>query len=190
VKASTSRQRVARRGHQTSVAILPNVLAKDLAVVFCGTAAGRRSAEVRAYYAGRGNKFWATLHETGLTPRRFEPAEYRRVLSHQLGLTDLAKRTSGADSTLKRSDFSRPALRRVIAKYRPKVVAFTSKRAAMEFFGGRVDYGLYPEVIDGTRFFVLSSPSGLASGSWQKGRHWHELAALVRALPPARKIPS
>jgi TDG/mug DNA glycosylase family protein len=166
------------------LAVLPNVLAPGLDVVFCGTAAGKRSAELRAYYAGTGNKFWPTLHEIGLTPHRFAPSQYRQVLSYKLGLTDLAKHVSGTDSTLKRSDFSGRALRKVVTRYRPKVIAFTSKRAAREYFGATVDYGLHPSTVEGTRFFILSSPSGLASRFWQKGRHWHELAALVRELPP------
>ena len=41
--------------------ILPDVLAKGLRVVFCGTAASAMSAEQGAYYAGRGNAFWGTL---------------------------------------------------------------------------------------------------------------------------------
>jgi double-stranded uracil-DNA glycosylase len=164
--------------------VLPNVLAPDLDVVFCGTAAGRRSAELRAYYAGPGNKFWPTLHEIGLTPHRLSPSEYRQVLSYKLGLTDLAKHVFGADSTLKPSDFSVRALRRVVATYRPTIVAFTSKRAAREYFGCNVDYGLHPSTLAGTRYFILPSPSGLASRFWGKGRHWHELAELVRKLPP------
>jgi double-stranded uracil-DNA glycosylase len=56
--------------------ILPDVLAPNLKVVFCGTAAGTQSAEVGAYYAGRGNKFWRTLYEIGLTPRQLAPHEF------------------------------------------------------------------------------------------------------------------
>jgi len=60
--------------------ILPDVLEPGLRVVFCGTAAGVVSAAKRVYYAGRGNSFWPTLHEIGLTPRQFEPMEFREVL--------------------------------------------------------------------------------------------------------------
>lgn len=164
------------------MSVLPNVIARDLDVVFCGTAAGKRSAEVRAYYAGPGNKFWPTLHDIGFTSRRFAPAEYRKLLRCRLGLTDLAKSASGADTSLRRSDFGVQTLRKLIAKYQPRYLAFTSKRAAREYFGFAVDYGLQPAQMGTTRFFVLSSPSGLASRFWQRGRHWHELAALVRGL--------
>lgn len=43
--------------------ILPDVIEPGLRIVFCGTAAGAKSAAVGAYYAGPGNAFWATLHE-------------------------------------------------------------------------------------------------------------------------------
>ena len=167
--------------------VLPNVLARDLDIVFCGTAAGKRSAEVGAYYAGPGNKFWPTLHQIGLTPQRLAPAEYRKLLRCRLGLTDLAKLVAGADSTLMRKDFNAQALRKLVVKYQPRYVAFTGKRAAREFFGAVVEYGLHPSQSGATRFFVLSSPSGLASRFWQQGRHWHELAALVRGLPPKHR---
>ena len=41
--------------------VLPDVLEPGLTVVFCGTAVGATSAQVRAYYAGRGNRFWEVL---------------------------------------------------------------------------------------------------------------------------------
>lgn len=159
--------------------VLPDVLARDLRVLFCGTAPGTRSAQVGAYYAHPGNRFWKTLHETGLTPHRLAPADYALLPRHGLGLTDLAKHSSGADATLARGDFDPPRLRRIVVRWQPRFVAFTSKRAGQEYFGRRVDYGLQQEQVGRTRFFVLASPSGLASGSWQGGRHWHELAALV-----------
>ena len=56
--------------------ILPDLLQPGLDLVFCGTAAGRRSAEEGAYYAHPGNLFWRTLHAVALTPRLFAPAEY------------------------------------------------------------------------------------------------------------------
>ncbi|MBW8837607.1 MAG: mismatch-specific DNA-glycosylase, partial [Burkholderia sp.] len=46
--------------------ILPDQLKPGLKLVFCGTAAGRQSALQQAYYAHGQNKFWTTLHKTGL----------------------------------------------------------------------------------------------------------------------------
>jgi len=151
----------------------------DLKVLFCGTAPGTRSAQVRAYYAHPGNRFWRALHETGLTPRQVAPGDFREIVSFGLGLTDLAKHAYGADATLGADDFSAAGVRELVERWRPRIVAFTSKRAGREFHGRSVDYGLQEERMGATRFFVLTSPSGLATGFWQGGRHWHELAALA-----------
>nr|HQT26871.1 mismatch-specific DNA-glycosylase [Burkholderiales bacterium] len=58
------------------MSVLPDVLAPDLAVVFCGSAVGAASARRRAYYAGPGNAFWPTLARVGFTPCQLTPDEY------------------------------------------------------------------------------------------------------------------
>jgi TDG/mug DNA glycosylase family protein len=164
------------------MAVLPDVLAENLDVVFCGTAPGQYSATVGAYYAKPGNRFWPTLHKVGLTPSCLAPQQYRQLLECGLGLTDLAKHTSGQDASLRKQDFEPRALQRIARRYRPRIIAFTSKRAAMEYFGHDVDYGLHASNIDGTSVYVLTSPSGLATRYWQGGKHWRELARLVKNL--------
>ncbi len=58
--------------------MLNDLLAKNLDVIFFGTAAGNRSASMGHYYAGRGNQFWEVLHKVGLTSRKgFAVAEGR-----------------------------------------------------------------------------------------------------------------
>jgi TDG/mug DNA glycosylase family protein len=160
--------------------VLPDVLGPNLKVVFCGSAAGTQSAQAGAYYAGRGNKFWPTLHMTGLTDRRLQPAEFRSVLEYDIGLTDLAKFASGADSTLKPSDFDVDRVRLQIVRHHPFALAFTSKKAGGTFLGGKRNYGLQPESVGRTRIYILPSPSGLASGHWAP-RWWQQLADDARA---------
>lgn len=159
------------------MSVLPDILAPDLAVVFCGTAAGEASARRRAYYAGPGNAFWPTLFKVGLTPRRFEPGEYPEVVRHGLGLTDIVKTASGADSVLPAHLFDRARLHEVIREYAPRVLAFTGKRAAEAFLGHRVDYGLQERTVEQTRLFVLPSPSGAARRYWSEAP-WRDLARL------------
>src|SRR3546814_14513308 len=91
--------------------VLPDVLAPGLRLVFCGSAAGRKSAELGAYYAGPGNKFWPTLYEIGLTPRHFRPQEFRELRTPGIGLTDLAKSASGADADLPKGEIGRASCR-------------------------------------------------------------------------------
>jgi TDG/mug DNA glycosylase family protein len=161
------------------VHILPDVLAQNLKVVFCGTAVGTQSAERKAYYAGDGNKFWPTLYSIGITDRLLQPREYPTLLSYRAGLTDLAKRVSGPDSIIKASDFDRDRLRHVIETYRPFALAFTSKNAGQSFLGGKRDYGQQPETIGTTRIYILPSTSGLANGYWSE-TWWKKLAAEIR----------
>jgi len=158
------------------VHLVPDVLAPGLRLVFCGTAPSRASAAARAYYAKPGNRFWPALHEAGFTPRRFQPAEYAKLLELGIGLTDLCKGHSGNDDELPDGALDRESLRGKVRRYRPAVVAFTSKNAARAFLGREVDYGWQAEREGQTRFFVLPSPSGQAVRFW-KPAHWRALAA-------------
>jgi TDG/mug DNA glycosylase family protein len=164
--------------------ILPDLLAENLDLVICGTAAGAVSAARGAYYAGPGNRFWPMLAETGLTPRRFRPDEFPQLLALGIGLTDVCKTQSGQDEHLPRAGFDRRRLRAAIAHFRPRLVAFNSKRAASEFFGmstGRLSYGAQPPVADLPETWVLPSTSGLACRAWNPAP-WHAMAARARAL--------
>jgi TDG/mug DNA glycosylase family protein len=161
--------------------VLPDLLQPGLALVFCGTAAGRRSAAERAYYAHPGNLFWRALHEARLTPRRLSPSEFPVLPSLGIGLTDLAKRHSGNDKQLPPDAFDVPALHAMIALYSPRLLAFTSKNAARAGLGHPVDYGLQAGRIGTTQLFVLPSPSGQARGHW-KIEHWLALGQLVDTL--------
>lgn len=165
--------------------VLRDVLTRDLDVVFCGTAAGNESARRKAYYAGPGNSFWATLSRVRLTPQQLKPEQYKHLHRFRLGLTDLAKQTSGSDRDLSACDFDCNGLRMKILKYRPRILAFTSKRAAEEFLGRKVGYGLLPDRIGDTALFVLPSPSGSARRYWSE-QPWRELARLRDALADER----
>jgi TDG/mug DNA glycosylase family protein len=144
---------------------------------------------VRAYYAKPGNRFWPTLHEVGLTPRRLQPHEYRKLLQWRIGLTDVAKEHVGQDADIDAGLVDVAALHARIAVVAPAIVAFTSKNAASYALSkptGRIPYGFQTETIGSTRLFVLTSPSGAAGSNWSIAP-WRELAKAVadlRALRP------
>ncbi|MSO70359.1 MAG: mismatch-specific DNA-glycosylase [Alphaproteobacteria bacterium] len=164
--------------------ILPEVLAADLRVVFRGSAAGFKSAQRGAYYAGPGNKFWPVLHRAGLTPRLIAPAEFRCVLEFGIGLTDLCKTGFGNDVDLDPAHDDVPGLLRKIKRYKPRVLAFTVKGPAAivlrELGAGKAPpaYGLHDLTIGETRLFVLTSPSGRAGSFWDE-KWWRELKKLA-----------
>ena len=165
--------------------VLQDVLEGELRIVLCGMAAGTASARAKAYYAHKQNKFWKILHETALTPTLFEPHQYRDLLQHRIGLTDLVKTHFGMDHQLPLSKLkldSRSRVRNSITAFRPKFLAFTSKAAGQGFLGGKRDYGEQSERIDETRIWILPSTSGAANGSWRP-EVWHAFADAVRATP-------
>ncbi|WP_267223712.1 mismatch-specific DNA-glycosylase [Dyella silvae] len=159
--------------------ILPDLLQPGLSLVFCGTAAGRRSATEGAYYAHPGNLFWRALHAVQLTPRLFAPSEFPLLPALGIGLTDLAKHHAGNDDELPRDAFDVAALRTRIERVAPRVLAFTSKAAARAALGRAAGYGLQAERMGATQLFVLPSPSGQARGHWDLSP-WRDLAALVK----------
>ena len=163
---------------------LPDQLRPNLRLVFVGTAASTRSAELGHYYAHPGNRFWRALHEAGITPRRYLPSEFAALIELGIGFTDLSKSDAGMDHQIAAETIDVPGFTAKMERYRPKTIAFTSKKAASLFYGrpssgillGRQarDAGL-PEV------FVLPSPSGAASGSWTI-EPWRELGAWMRRV--------
>ena len=161
--------------------ILPDVLEPGLEVVFCGTAAGTVSARKKAYYAGPGNRFWKTLYEIGLTPRRLEPYEFASVVDFGIGLTDVAKTVYGSDNELPRSGFDPQGLQNKIVQHAPNALAFNGKKSACEFFGVKqLSYGRQNAGIGRTVVFVLPSTSGAARRFWDVA-YWSEVARFVMA---------
>jgi TDG/mug DNA glycosylase family protein len=159
--------------------VLPDVLAPDLRIVFCGTAASHHAAETQSYYAHPTNRFWRTLYNTGLTPRLLQPHKFWELLTYGIGLTDLAKLHAGPDAGLPMNAFDQEAFHQKIEQYAPKVVALTSKNAAQRYFGKTVIYGHQPHRIATSEVFILPSPSGLASRFWDV-KYWQELADFVK----------
>ena len=159
--------------------VLPDLLRPGLRLVLCGSAAGRESARVGVPYAHPGNRFWRTLAEVGLTPRRLEPGEAAQLLVFGIGLTDVCKTASGADRDLPRDADDVDRLRASIERERPEVLAFVGKRAAQVALGRRrVKVGPQDVRFAGVETWVLPSTSGLASGVWDI-EPWRALAARV-----------
>lgn len=163
---------------------VPDVLAPGLTLVLVGTAPSRRSARERAYYANPQNKFWRTLHAVGLTPRLLAPAEYPLLPRYGIGLTDVAKRHSGVDAALPAEAWAPDELRAKVRQWRPRIVAFTSKRGASETLGlptGRLPYGRQVMDLEGAELWVLPSTSPLGHNHFSL-EPWQLLAERVAEL--------
>lgn len=164
--------------------VLPDQLKSGLKLVFCGTAAGRKSAQTKSYYAHAQNKFWATLYAVGLTPRQIAPSEYDALLRYGIGLTDIAKFASGMDHQLPRDALGHEAVAALkvrICKANPAILAFTSLNGGRKVMGPKAVAGEQTLRLGDSRVFILPSPSPLAANHWDIAP-WRELACAVRAL--------
>src|SRR3954462_12122643 len=101
---------------------VPDVLAPNLRVVFCGINPGRVSAAAGAHFANPRNDFWRLLHDAGFTPRLLRPDEQFELLDLGIGVTNAAYRTTKGSGDLRRADFvvSAARLARLAADLRPR----------------------------------------------------------------------
>ena len=138
---------------------LPDVLAQGLRVVFCGINPGFVSAAAGAHFANPRNDFWRLLYGAGFTPRLLAPEEQFEVVKFGLGLTNAAARTTRGSGDLRRRDFDRERLERVVADFAPRAVAFVGKEAYRGLFGERPALGPQERTLGDVGLFVLPSTS-------------------------------
>ena len=167
--------------------MLKDILAEDLAIVFCGTAKGKVSMQKGFYYAGPGNKFYTILYKTGLTPVRLAPSDCYDINQYSIGLTDLVQHTFGNDDALTSADFDVELFLQKMERYRPKVIAFNGKKGASYALGydgktSQLRYGLQQQTIANAKVYILPSTSGSASRFWDDNA-WFELKEAVNKAP-------
>jgi TDG/mug DNA glycosylase family protein len=140
---------------------VPDVLAPDLQVVFCGINPGFVSAAAGAHFANPRNDFWRLLHDAGFTPRLLAPDEQFETLRYGVGLTNAALRTTRGSSDLRRGDFAGAAERlgALAEELHPRWIAFVGKEAYRGTFGERPTLGEQERTLGETRLFVLPSTS-------------------------------
>jgi TDG/mug DNA glycosylase family protein len=168
----TSRQLRAAVGRR-----LPDVIAPDLKVLFCGINPGLYSAAVGHHFARPGNRFWPVLHRAGFTPRILTPDENRLLLRHGYGLTDIVSRATARADELSREELvaGRKRLARKVRRFGPRWVAILgigAYRAA--FLQPHAEVGPQSGRLGGARLWVLPNPSGLNAS--------HQAADLARAF--------
>ncbi|WP_263355278.1 G/U mismatch-specific DNA glycosylase [Acidicapsa acidisoli] len=143
---------------------MQDILAQNLLVVFCGINPGLRSAALGHHFAGRGNRFWKTIHLAGFTMEEIAPENGASVLAYKCGLTTAVERPTARADQLSRDEFERAAssLSAKIARYSPGYVAFLGKAAFAAIFDRRsVSWGKQDVLLGGSKTWVLPNPSGL-----------------------------
>jgi TDG/mug DNA glycosylase family protein len=143
---------------------VPDVIASGLDVLFCGINPGLYSGAVGHHFARPGNRFWAALHLSGFTPRRLNAFEEYELLRSGLGITNLVPRATATAEEITKEELQEGAraLRRKVARRRPRVVAFLGLGAyRVAFSAPRSVVGAQRQGISGSRVWLLPNPSGL-----------------------------
>ncbi|MGK3987564.1 G/U mismatch-specific DNA glycosylase [Sorangium sp. So ce291] len=162
---------------------VPDVIAPDLRVLFCGINPGLYTAAVGHNFARPGNRFWPALHAGGFTDRVLSPSEERDLLKLGYGITNVVERATASADELSPEELAAGGVRLAakVRRYRPRFLAVLGIGAYRSAFGRpQAAPGPQPETIDATRIWVLPNPSGL-NASYQP----EKLAAMFRALREA-----
>jgi double-stranded uracil-DNA glycosylase len=161
---------------------VPDVLAPNLRVLFCGINPGLWSAAVGHHFARPGNRFWKALHLSGFTPRLLAPDEEAELVRLGLGITNLVDRASAgaADLTPEELRAGAERLTAKVARTRPEMVAILGVGAYRTAFARpKATVGPQPDPIGGARAWVLPNPSGLNAH--------YQLPALAAAFAALRR---
>jgi TDG/mug DNA glycosylase family protein len=143
---------------------VPDVIAPDLEVLFCGINPGLYSAAVGHHFARPGNRFWPTLHAAEFTERLLSPFEERALLGLGYGITNVVARATGAADELGEEELRCGALvlERKLRRYRPRVIAFLGISAYRTALGRpSAVLGRQVEMLAAAAVWVLPNPSGL-----------------------------
>ncbi|BDU22543.1 G/U mismatch-specific DNA glycosylase [Dyella sp. GSA-30] len=142
---------------------LPDIIAGDLKVLFCGINPGLSAAASGHHFVGRNNRFWRVIHLAGFTPEEIQPQEDHTILSYGYGLTSVVRRPTARADQLSPEEFTTAAaeFERKVAHYAPRFIAFLGKMAYSELSRQRdIGWGLQPARMQGTAIWVLPNPSG------------------------------
>jgi TDG/mug DNA glycosylase family protein len=161
---------------------VPDLIAPDLRVLFCGINPGLYSAATRHHFARPGNRFWPALHASGFTSRLLKPWEEELLLEEGIGITNLVPRATAAADELS-ADELRAGGRRLLGKvrrFRPRAVAVVGIGAfRLAFDRPRAVLGLQLEGLDMAALWVLPNTSGLNAN--------HQLPDLTKVFGELRE---
>lgn len=143
---------------------LPDIIAPNLNIVFCGINPSLYSAAVSHHFARPGNRFWKTLHAAGFTDRVFSPSEDRTLPQLGYGLTNIVPRATARADELNPEELilGQQQLAAKMQQYQPKYLAILGISAYRTAFNQpKAKLGHQNVSIDHTRLWVLPNPSGL-----------------------------
>jgi double-stranded uracil-DNA glycosylase len=143
---------------------VPDIIAADLDILFCGINPSLYSAVVGHHFARPGNRFWKTLHAAELTDRLLDPSEDRELLAFGYGVTNLVDRATAradqlAPEELVAGQFSLAAK---VQQHRPQILAILGISAYRTAFNRpKAKLGQQADLFHNAQLWVLPNPSGL-----------------------------
>ena len=142
---------------------MPDVIAPDLDVLFCGINPSLYSVVVGHHFGRPGNRFWKAIHKAGFTPRLYDPSEDGSLIDLGYGITNMAPRATARADELSKDEIreGQQLLAAKVKKYRPKCLAFLGITAyRIAFSQPKAKIGPQPDW-EGTTVWALPNPSGL-----------------------------
>lgn len=165
---------------------VPDVIAPNLRVLFCGINPGLYTAAVGHHFARPGNRFWKALRDSGFTDRLLSPFEERELLKSGYGVTNVVPRATAMAGHLTKEEVVKGGrrLRAKVRRYRPGILAVLGVAAyRIAFHQPKSTVGRQEEKIGDTILWVLPNPSGLNANYQQP-----DLARLFRELREAEVV--
>lgn len=167
--------------------MLPDIIKRNLKILFVGINPGIRSGQIGHHFAGHSNRFWKFLYESGLTAVKLDPTADRLLLEYDYGITNIAPRVTATAAELTAIELKEGALvlKNLIVDYQPRVVAYLGK-VVYQYIAQQKEFqwGIQSNsVIEGVIDFVIPNPSGLnRMPVAEQLQYYHELKELVARL--------
>ena len=143
---------------------IPDIIAPNLHVLFCGINPSLYSAAVGHHFARPGNRFWRSLHGAGFTERLLTPFEDGELLQFGYGLTNIVDRATARADELDPEELvtGHQQLAAKVQHYRPRFLAVLGISAYRTAFKRpKAIIGQQDEFLHGAIVWVLPNPSGL-----------------------------
>lgn len=109
---------------------LPDAMAPNMLVLFCGLNPGVRTAQTGHAYSHPSNRFWKLMHSSGVLPVPCTADEDRTLPARfRMGLTNIVARPSrnGAELSKAEMDEGVAVLEEKVRRWRPEVVCVVGK---------------------------------------------------------------
>jgi double-stranded uracil-DNA glycosylase len=142
-------------------------LTQGMNILFIGYNPSLTSHAKGLNYAGKINRLYHVLYQSGLTTRLYRPEESPMLLDdYGYGFTNIVARPTKTAAEIRKEEYAegRMVLLDKLTRYRPKFACYVGKGVYEQFARpkNKVPWGFQSkDIVDGVRDFVAPSTSGL-----------------------------